>query len=499
MGSKVLVISSFVQVGFGGRMAAAMKRTTVASGLVVLVSALTGCLEGGPDEASDSLQATIQIANPNLRIAVVGAGPSGLTAAYTLKGLGYDNVTIYEKESAVGGKVKSLVVSDVRAELGAVFASPDYDTVLDIADDPGIQQPYVVYDNPRFILDDDNVKRTFSQFLLRRYTPAQIGAATLAYANVLATYPEIDQDGFVGISPDLHVPFGQFAAAKGMTPVAELMKSLVIGFGYSYYEDMPAIYALKLIQWLIKVENGQLVSPNYYVWPNGFQAIWTKVGEVLAAGGYNLKLSTTVTNIKRRTGKSTQVTSKCALCLFPETREFDVVIISAPLHAVPNFLEETAAERALFSKVKTSRYFVTLFAAAGMPFGETAFLHDHARPAKINHVNAWGNPGGSLPVYIAYQLVDKDIWPLFVTTTLIENINRLSGGVFLTPLLQKEWDNYFPRVDRATFDAGFFNQVDALQGQQGLYYVGGTLAFETVEHTASHARSLILDRFPDVN
>jgi oxygen-dependent protoporphyrinogen oxidase len=480
-------------------MAAAMNRTTVASGLVVLVSALAGCLEGAPGETTSALQAPIQTASSNLRIAVVGAGPSGLTAAYTLKGLGYDNVTIYERESAVGGKVKSLKVGEVRAELGAVFASPDYDTVLDIADDPGIAQPYVVYQNPRFILDDDNVKRTFQDFLLRRYTPAQIGAGVAGYANVLAGYPEIAQDGFVGISPDLHVPFGQFAAAKGMTPIAELMKSLVIGFGYSYYEDMPAIYALKLIQWLIKVENGQLVSPNYYVWPEGFQNIWTKVAEVLTAGGYNLKLSTTVTNIKRRTGKATQVTSKCSLCLFPETRDFDVVIISAPLHAVPGFLEETAAERALFTKVKTSRYFVTLFAAAGMPFGETAFLHDHARPAKINHVNAWGNPGGSLPVYIGYQLVDPNIWPIFVTATLLDDINRLSGGLFLTPILQKEWDNYFPRVDRAAFDAGFFEQVDALQGQQGLYYVGGTLAFETVEHTSSHARSLILERFPDVN
>ncbi len=38
------------------------------------------------------------------RIAVVGAGPSGINMAYKLKKNGYNNVVVYEKSNRVGGK-----------------------------------------------------------------------------------------------------------------------------------------------------------------------------------------------------------------------------------------------------------------------------------------------------------------------------------------------------------------------------------------------------------
>jgi monoamine oxidase len=38
------------------------------------------------------------------RIAVIGAGASGLTAAHTLRKKGYSNITVYEKDNRVGGK-----------------------------------------------------------------------------------------------------------------------------------------------------------------------------------------------------------------------------------------------------------------------------------------------------------------------------------------------------------------------------------------------------------
>ena len=39
----------------------------------------------------------------NIRIGIVGAGPSGLSDAYGLAKLGYINVTVLEKYQTVGG------------------------------------------------------------------------------------------------------------------------------------------------------------------------------------------------------------------------------------------------------------------------------------------------------------------------------------------------------------------------------------------------------------
>lgn len=58
----------------------------------------------------------------NERIAIVGAGPSGLAAAEALKQLGYKNVTVFEKEKKVGGKCSTVVLEGRPYEMGAVFA-----------------------------------------------------------------------------------------------------------------------------------------------------------------------------------------------------------------------------------------------------------------------------------------------------------------------------------------------------------------------------------------
>src|SRR5687767_5299759 len=99
-----------------------------ASAFATLMALVSACSPEnlGPDQpiARAALQAP---ARRDLRIAVVGAGASGLTAAYTLTELGYRNVTVFEKEDRVGGKVNSFKLGSVSAELGAVFTSPDYE------------------------------------------------------------------------------------------------------------------------------------------------------------------------------------------------------------------------------------------------------------------------------------------------------------------------------------------------------------------------------------
>lgn len=44
----------------------------------------------------------------NTRIGIIGAGPSGLSAAYALCKLGYSNVTVLEKHHTVGGMCESV-------------------------------------------------------------------------------------------------------------------------------------------------------------------------------------------------------------------------------------------------------------------------------------------------------------------------------------------------------------------------------------------------------
>lgn len=460
------------------------RRLTCAALVVFTFTSLAACEPGDlPEVTTSSAALALPPARADLRIAVVGAGPSGLTAAHTLRERGYRQVTVFEKEADVGGKVHSLAVGDVRAELGAVFASPDYRVVLALADRFAV--PYVRYQGPRLVLDEQRKKRTFDEFLLARYTPAQIEAAVRNYALTLRRFPEIEQDGFTRLPADLALPFDRFAAKHGFVPVAEMARSLVTGFGYDYYENVPAAYVMKLLPWLVKVGAKGLESPPYYVFPGGFQSLWRAVAAPL-----DVQLSSPVARIERGAdGTPVRLTVQGRA-----PQDFDVVIVSTPLDVVPKLVSLSPRERALFAGVTSSRYFVTLFLSLGLPRSETVFVHDHGRPRNINHVSVWGNPGGDVPVFIGYQLADRSQNGAQLFGTLVHDVFHLGGGFFTFPLYQKEW-SYFARVDSPTLAGGFFDELEALQGKGGVYYVGGGLAFETVEHSARFAQSLVQRTF----
>jgi hypothetical protein len=448
-----------------------------------VASACTGDVAG--DETGD--ESAFGFGNPDLKIAIVGAGASGLTAAHTLQGRGYHNITIFEKEAAVGGKVSSFNLLGVNGELGAVFASPDYELVLDLANEYMV--PIEEYSTNKLIQDENGVKRDFTGFLLSKYTPQQIGTAIAAYAVVLQKFANIEGDGFAGLHPDLYMTFDKFAVKYGIQPIADLAKAIMIGFGYGYYETVPAAYFMKLLPWLIKIGPTGLESPPYFTFPEGFQSLWQKV----AADGLDVQLSSTVTRIERPATAGGKVKVYVNGSWTPQY--FDAVIVSAPLNTVSRFMDLNSAEWYLFNKVQTERYFVTLFGALGLATGETVFSFKNAVPSRMNHVAVWGNPGGDLPIFIAYQIADPWTPTSFVTATLALDILTDGGGVFAGPIMRKEWE-YFPHVSSQAMTDGFYEAVEGMQGKKGVYFVGSTLSFETVERTARYARHLVESKFP---
>ena len=67
----------------------------------------------------------------SLRIAIIGAGPGGLSAAMNLEKAGYSNYTILEKSDHVGGKCHSPSYNGRRYEMGAIMGVPSYYAVHD--------------------------------------------------------------------------------------------------------------------------------------------------------------------------------------------------------------------------------------------------------------------------------------------------------------------------------------------------------------------------------
>ena len=80
----------------------------------------------------------------NVRIAIIGGGPAGLSAGMYLEQAGYENYTIFERNGWVGGKCHSPEYKGRRYELGAIMGVPSYYAIKDVEDFCGI-----THDGPR--------------------------------------------------------------------------------------------------------------------------------------------------------------------------------------------------------------------------------------------------------------------------------------------------------------------------------------------------------------
>ena len=175
---------------------------------------------------------------------------------------------------------------------------------------------------------------------------------------------------------------------------------------------------------------------------------------------------------------------------------FDAVVIATSLNVVPFFLDVTPFEVWLFTRMRSVRYFVTLFAALDVEQEEALFFYENANPERINHVGGWVVPfdTGDLALGNAYQIAERDLFPWELEMVLAEDM-WLTGGWYLDAIYQKEWPNYFPHVGSHLLALGFYDVMDGMQGRRGTYFVGGSLTFESVEHAARQAQSVILKHF----
>lgn len=69
----------------------------------------------------------------NPRVAIIGAGPSGLTIAFYLKALGLDSVQIFEAQKEVGGQSVTHDVDGFPVEMGTVYLTDGYILAKQIA------------------------------------------------------------------------------------------------------------------------------------------------------------------------------------------------------------------------------------------------------------------------------------------------------------------------------------------------------------------------------
>lgn len=409
-----------------------------------------------------------------IRVAIIGAGPAGLSAAETLKEKGYKHVTLFEKSDHAGGKCCSVEYHGKWYELGAGILSENNIITRGFAKKYAVPMEVVDFKTPSLILGE----KTGLPLPPRSWIEnIQLLLQGLRYRQLIKKYHRVTLPGFTRIDSDLHLPFSVWAEKHNLSLIAYEFGKYFTGFGYDFFEDIPAAYVLKYYSWeTVRA----FLQRKFYKFPGGIQHLWTEV-----AKHHHVLYNTHVTQVKRGT-RCVELTTNHG------HMEFEAVILCAPLdEATTHYLDATSEEQELFSKIKWCDYRVFGLQISGFP-KQTGYAPGNYTTKRKGHPVFWYLRHPDQNFYTFYALGDWKMTNEQMQQHIADLIRPLGGKIEHIETI-RPW-KYFPHVTSEDMKNGYFDKLEALQGKKRTYYAGELLNFSTVEQSAWYAKNLV-ERF----
>jgi protoporphyrinogen oxidase len=444
----------------------------------------------------------------DVRIAIIGGGPAGLSAAMYLEKKGYTNYVIYEKSDHVGGKCHSPVHEGKRFEEGAIMGVPSYYAVHDIEEFAGVSHA----DGPKLNRDFKNLKgqivepfspkkfwrlphllklkkqvKRFGELLETKYKGYDVnGHRGVAEGKYIGDDTTPARNHIEGENPnlkDLCLPFDQFCKLNKVPLVQEVWMGPFTSFGYGFFDEIPAAYVLKYLDFQTCMN---FVKCNLWTWKEGTQSIYEALDKKLQHPALlNSEISKVV-----RTEKNVTITVN------GKEEVFDRLIVTAPLQYFPEYADATPVEKELFSKIDFERYDVlALTMKPGQYPANSYYILQNMVPSRLGHL-------------MVYYRRWKDEPNMPITTYSLRNHEGmkevpyedckkmvLEDIVTYKNAYDKMFDEhswyYFPHVYSKDYAAGWYDKVEAMQGERCTYYAGEIMSFGDMDETCEYSRELV--------
>ena len=412
------------------------------------------------------------------RIAIIGAGAAGISAAYFLQKKGYTHIVVFEKTDQVGGKCRSFTYHGKTYEEGAFTVTRNYEEVKKL-----ISKLHFHLCNPphRKIMEPGKKKlKQLHQVFAAKFSRFLVLGAAMRYFREIYRSRYLAKPGFAKLDPALSQPFAKWAQERNMGSIVPLFVLPISLFGYGDLNVIPAAYVLKYIRFwnfvamLLIFLFGKLGTKRIV---EGYGRIWEHLSHRI-----DIRLKSNIEKIER----------KETILIHFEHRdplEFDELIIACSLHDAVKFLDLSKEETELFSKVKTYDYYVTVFKAKKLP---NNCLYSIPLPEK-GHAYMIYKPWKEHDLYVAYSFAERGFSIREISRLLEDDIHALGGE--LTHIEETIHWEYFPHVSSEEIANGFYDKVEALQGKWHTYYTGASLSFETVENVVKYSKALVEKEF----
>ena len=480
--------------------------------------------------------------NKNERICIIGGGPAGISAAMYLEKKGYTNYVIFEKLNKIGGKCWSpkLKVShngveeEKTFETGAIMGAISYHAVSEVEEFAGYY-----HKGPDFKPGEPNMRREFrkldgtidhpfepkvnfsvgktlrllklkkqmkklNKLMQTKYVGydcyGHLGIAKGEYFGLSkgceghcgATKENSFPNYIKGVNPnlkDLMLPFSEFCKINGVEEVQRIWIAPFTSFGYGYFDEVPASLVMKYLDVTTALE---FVNMRLWTWQEGTQEIYERANKKLQ---HPALLEHEVVKVERPEGK-VLVTVKTKDGK-QKVEEFDKLIVTTPLDYFKDYADATEEEKELFSKIIHEKYcnYIAEFEPGKSPV-ISGYMVENMVPERLGHAmvyyNRWQYLEKDCPATV-YALRnhtgDEDIPFDVVMKTMDEDMAKVGFPIMRKNFAQEVY--YCPHVSCKDFQDGWYDKLEALQGNKNTYYAGEILSFGDMEDTCAASKDII--------
>lgn len=425
----------------------------------------SGDTDGRPRHTAVSVREPAAAAQERRTVCVVGAGPSGLTAARELERLGH-RVVVLESEDEVAGKAASVRIDGRVYDLGAHICTTRYTELLSLACELGVETepttPAFVYDIPNCSVEP---------------MPLPPPEVISRYHHLREEYfPQVAEPGIAHSAAALARPASRLLRELGLTG---LVSALGVGYtscGYGSLDEMPAVYFLKFAEHtgLIPVNRSLHRRSGTFTIKGGFARLWRRVAEELS----DVRTGVRIESIERRPDGVTVHTAGSGRV------DADDLLLTVALDRVLHLMRPTDLELDIAARIRTVDYRTIVCRVSGVPRHGFYMFPGPARGLVAYHSRY---PDQDVCTCYCYGAEGMDADALAVLAA--EAMERLGGRV--EEVLQVRRWHYMPHFGTADLASGVADRIERSQGTEHTFHAGSLVASELIETNIAYARDLV--------
>ncbi|XP_069114854.1 uncharacterized protein [Argopecten irradians] len=436
------------------------------------------------------------------RIAIIGAGPSGIHMAYRLKEEGYTRVTVFEKNDYIGGKSRTIQHRGLPNDMGTVYLNPDYTEITYITFEENIirliqeARPNTTIDEAAKILEQSVIKYI------------------ALHNNMFGVYEGVMPRPCPAVLSQLNMSFGEFLRVNDLEALLGIFLISQTSQGYGKLDKLSALYGLMLGTPTLMAEILKPRAPReriINILSKGFQFLWE---EIARQSKLTVKLSSPVTKVYRvryRKEFYVQYRRNGRMC----GEKFDFLITSPFMKSMIDVISFEPEVSRMFKRATNSFFTVTLTDTDyGVNKGSKprdSYFYNVAKDSYdvsvLSNRDTYGslnflidenytvpNPGGQqVKTSVYYQFTNIKPKLKKVHQALKDHILNFEQSGNINLIKRITWP-YFQRYSVSDMATGILWDIFDLQGKHGMWYIGSSVSVESAIGVVDY-NNLLLKQF----